>query len=177
MYVVIPFLDKPNFGPRGMCPEARLSPSLEASLPQETAGKPYEQNLTQCYRCADLLIQDCLDIESDPFASSDKLQLNSISGARSMSPCEDKRHPGTPVLSTYGNIWDDSDSSDPGVVNMIAVAAMCSGPHTELARKDTVTMQLRHLQPLKCASSAALFRNTSFGSRSKPQYYSTPLRI
>jgi hypothetical protein len=101
-----------------MCPEARLSPSLEASLPQETAGKPYEQNLTQCYRCADLLIQDCLDIESDPFASSDKLQLNSISGARSMSPCEDKRHPGTPVLSTYGNIWDDSDSSDPGVVNI-----------------------------------------------------------
>lgn len=63
-------------------------------------------------------IQDCLDIESDPFASSDRLQLNSISGARSVSPRENKRHPSTPVLSTYGNIWDDSGSSDPGVVKI-----------------------------------------------------------
>jgi hypothetical protein len=95
-----------------------LSSSLEASLPQETAEKPYEQNVTQGYRCADVSMQGCLDIESDSFASSDKLQLNSISGTRSVSPREDKRHPSTPVLSTYGNIWDDSDSSDPGVVKI-----------------------------------------------------------
>lgn len=63
-------------------------------------------------------MQDCLDIRSDPFASSDKLQLNSISGARGVSPREGKRHPSTPVLSTYGNTWDDSGSGEPRVVNI-----------------------------------------------------------
>jgi hypothetical protein len=94
-------------------PEVRLSPQLEASVPQETVENPSEQDSTQDYQCADVSIQDFLDLETDWFAPTDTLQPNPISGAQSLSPHED-----SDIVSSYGNTWNDPGFSDPVAVNM-----------------------------------------------------------
>ena len=92
-------------------PEVRL-PSLEASKAQGKVEKPHKENTIQGYQCADESIYDGLDVASDPFAPSDKLQTNPVSGARSLSPRDDQRNLSTPIVSTYGNIWDHAGSSN-----------------------------------------------------------------
>jgi hypothetical protein len=99
-------------------PEAHLSPQLEASVPQETVEKPYEQDSTQDYQCADVSIQDFLDLETDWFVPTNTIQPNRISGAQSLSPHEDQRHADTAIVSNYGNTWNDPGFSDPVVVNV-----------------------------------------------------------
>ncbi|GAB7336757.1 hypothetical protein MBLNU13_g10850t1 [Cladosporium sp. NU13] len=94
-------------------PEVRLSPQLDASVPQETVENPYEQDSTQDYQCADVSIQDFLDLETDWFAPTDTIQPNPISGAQSLSPHED-----SDIVSSYGNTWNDPGFSDPVAVDM-----------------------------------------------------------
>ena len=99
-------------------PEVQLSDQLEASVPQGTVEKPYEQDPTQDYQCADVLIQDFLDLETDWFAPTNTIQPNRISGAQNLSPHEDQRHADTAIVGNYGNAWNDPGFSDQVVVNV-----------------------------------------------------------
>lgn len=96
----------------------QLSPQLEASVPQGTVEKPYEQDSTQDYQCADVPIQDFLDLETDWFAPTNTIQPNRISSAQNLSPHEDQRHADTAIVGNYGNTWNDPGFSDPVVVNV-----------------------------------------------------------
>lgn len=99
-------------------PEIRLSHQLEASVPQETVERPYEQDSTQDYQCGDVSTQGFFDLETDWFAPTDTIQPNPISSAQSLSPHEDQRHADTAIVSNYGSTWNDPGFGDPVVVDV-----------------------------------------------------------